>query len=330
MQQSFRKFNVFNGLLMGVIVLAAFAPIHRLPDRKPVPVITVTLTYRAVKLSSVEAPLRLAGAWEMEASDPRLGGLSALAAERGRFLAVSDLGAVVRFDPPTVPSPQASLLDLRDGPGRFGKKSSRDAESLVRDPRGRGWWVGYEQQHSLWLYDDRFSRALERVNLPRLGWANNRGAEGLLVRDGALLVLAENGRDALSIKQAASSRLKLHSGAEVADAARGPDGSGWVLLREKGPGGIKQSVGALQKTHDGYLIETLWPLPKAAFDNYEGLAITSLPDGRWRFWLVTDDGHRFQARTLLVALDLELPIARHDKSPAEVAGLSKKPSVETP
>jgi len=33
--------------------------------------------------------------------------------------------------------------------------------------------------------------------------------------------------------------------------------------------------------------------------------IRPLPGGGWRFWLVTDDGHRFKARTLLVALDLE-------------------------
>ena len=49
----------------------------------------------------------------------------------------------------------------------------------------------------------------------------------------------------------------------------------------------------------------------------------------WRFWLISDDGHRVMARTLLVALDLALRV-RHDKSPAPGTGLSKKPAVETP
>ena len=62
-------------------------------------------------------------------------------------------------------------------------------------------------------------------------------------------------------------------------------------------------------------------VPKAAFDNYEGMAIAPRPDGGWRFWLITDDGHRVMARTLLVALDY-VPPARHDKSPATGAGLS--------
>jgi hypothetical protein len=44
---------------------------------------------------------------------------------------------------------------------------------------------------------------------------------------------------------------------------------------------------------------------------------------------VTDDGHRFMARTLLVALDLaDPPRPRHDKSPAKDVGLLQKPSVE--
>jgi hypothetical protein len=102
-------------------------------------------------------------------------------------------------------------------------------------------------------------------------------------------------------------------------------------LRQKGLSGISQSIAPLRKTHDGYIVGPPWPLPKGPFDNYEGMAIEPLPSGRWRFWLITDDGHRVMARTLLVALDLALPVRpRHDKSPATGAGLSKKPTVETP
>jgi hypothetical protein len=311
---------------MAAAVLAAYAPMRSLPDRKALPPTAVALAYVPVSLPSGGGPLRLAGAWQLEAGDPRLGGLSALAIDAGRFLAVTDRGAVIRFDPPSAARPSASFADLREGPGSYGKKWARDAESLVRDPRGRGWWVGYEQHHSLWLYDDQFSRAKAGVDLPKLGWPDNRGAEGLLAQDGSLLVLAENGRNAVRIGPKGPHLLELDAGADVADAARGPDGSDWVLLRQKGLGGISQSIAPLQIADDEYRAGPSWPLPKAAFDNYEGMAIEPLPGGGWRFWLVTDDGHRFMARTLLVALDL----SRHDKSPAKNAGLSKKPSVETP
>jgi hypothetical protein len=331
LQQPFRKLWFFNGLLMSVAVFAAYVPMRALPNRRPMAPAIVALNCQPVELPPVAGPLTLAGAWQLEAGDPRFGGLSALTIDRGRFLAISDLGAVVRFEFPAAGHSSALLQDLRQGPGPAGEKWARDAESIVRDPRGRGWWIGFEQHHSLWLYDDSFGRELHTVDLPDLGWRDNRGAEGLIVRDGALVVLAENGKDAVSIGQGKPRALKLHADAEVADAAAAPDGSGWVLLREKGSGGISQSIAHLRKTHDGYQADPRWQLPKERFDNYEGMAIERLPDGRWRFWLVTDDGHRFMARTLLVALDLAVPVrTRHDKSPATSAGLLQKPSVEAP
>jgi hypothetical protein len=330
-QLSFRKFSFFNSLLMIVAVLAAHLPIRALPNRRLLSPAEVTLTYRPVALPPFGGPLSLSGAWELQASDPRFGGLSALAIDHGGFLAVSDLGAVVRFDPPSAASPQASLADLRDGPGDAGRKSSRDAESLARDPRGRGWWIGYEQRHSLWLYDQDFAQALAAIDLKRSHWRDNRGAEGLIAERDALLVLAENGRDAMRVRTAGIDPLPLDAGMDVADATRAPDGSAWLLLRSKGRGGISQSIAPLLEDANGYRIGPAWPLPQAAFDNYEGRAIAPLPGGGWRFWLVSDDGHRLMARTLLVALDLARPpVPRHDKSPADQAGLSRNPSVEAP
>jgi len=330
LQQSFSKFSFFNGLLMMMAVLAAFVPIRALPDRRARPPAMVPLTYHPVAMTPVDGPLSLAGAWVMEANDRRFGGLSALAIDGGQFLAVSDRGAVVRFDPPSVARPTISIQDLSDGPGPAGKKWGRDAESLTRDPHRRGWWVGYEQHHSLWLYDATFGRAVASIDLPRIGWRDNRGAEGLVVKDGALLVLGENGRQTIRIGSDRAQVLKLDANTEIADAARAPDGSAWVLSRQKGAGGVTQFIRPLTKTHDGYLAGPGWPVPKAAFDNFEGLAISQRTDGRWRFWLITDDGHRVLARTLLVALDLDLPIIRHGKNPATGAGLLKKPSVEAP
>ena len=321
--------HIFNGLSVGLATLAGFALIDRLPDHRPLPPADLPLDIRAVRLGSVDGDLRLAGAWELRSDDPRFGGISALAFDRGRFLAVTDRGAMIRFDPPGVARARVRLADLREGPGPFARKWARDAESLVPDPRGRGWWVGYEQRHSLWLYDNDFSAALASVDLDRPRWRDNRGAEGLVVDHGELLALGENGRDAIRVGPGRLTKLELQAGADIAEAATAPDGSRWVLLRKKGRGGIEQSIAPLQWTRDGYRTGRPWPLPKAALDNYEGMAIEARPDGRWRFWLITDDGHRIMARTILVALDLKLP-ARHDKSPARGAGLSNKPAVATP
>ena len=329
LQHSFMKSVVFNGLLVALPVALVFLLIRALPDREPLGSVSQQLTFHPVDLAPVRGPLRLAGAWELQADDRRFGGLSALALEGGTFVAVSDWGAIARFQPPASGRQTITLSDLRDGPGPFGKKWARDAESLVHDPQGRGWWIGYEHVHSLWLYNGGLNRALAHIDLHRPDWGDNSGAEGLLVSDGNLLVLGQNGRAAIRINGGKPVNLKLHTNAEVAEAARAPDGSGWVLLREIGAGGITQSVAPLERTHDGYRVGPAWPVPKGALDNFEGMAIQARPDGRWRFWLITDDDFRSSARNLLVALDLDLPV-RHDKSPAPGAGLSKKPAVESP
>lgn len=322
LQQSFRKIFVFNGLLLGAFVVLAYLPIHRLPDRRSHSATVEPLHYQPVALPPAQGPLHLAGSWVLTASDPRFGGLSGLALDRGQFLAVSDLGAVIRFDMPSASHPKAMISDLRVGPGRFGRKKSRDAESIVRDPGGRGWWIGYEQYHSLWLYDDAFRRSLAAVDLGQLGWPDNYGAEGLLTDGGQLLVTAENGRDAVVAGPAGIKRYALNAGLEVADAARAPAGSAWLLLRSKGLNGISQSIAPLLRDGRNYRAGASWALPKDAFDNYEGMAIEALANGNWRFWLVTDDGHRFMARTLLVALDYAPPA--QSKSPATRAGPPKQ------
>lgn len=329
LQHSFIKLYIFNGLLMSAAVTAAYLPMRNLPARRPLPPATVPLIYRPVELAAVEGPLDLVGAWEVNVADPRFGGISALTIDHGRFLAVSDRGSVARLDLPGSPTPQAWIADLRDGPGRWGTKWARDAESLATDPIGRGWWVGYEQNHSLWLYDRNFERALANVELNRPDWWDNRGAEGLLNDHGRLLVVAENGREAMAIESNQVDRIPLNAGADVAEAAGAPDGSSWLLLRAKGTQGISQQIAPLLKAKGRFQAGFRMPLPKGAFDNYEGMAIERRQGSGLRFWLISDDGHRVMARTLLVALDY-LPPARHDKSPAASAGLPKKPSSKKP
>ena len=323
LQQPFSKSLFFNGLMMLLAVGLAYLPIRALPDLRALPPATSGLVYRPVTLPAAEGPLRLVGAWELETEDHRFGGLSALALEDGHFLTVGDRGSVARFPKPMAGQASVWVADLRDGPRAWGERWARDAESLASDPQGRGWWVGYEQNHSIYLYDTGFGRALTGIDLRRKKWPNNRGAEGLLPEGEHLLVLAVNGRKTLRVDGGDLEDLPLRAGADVAEAASAPDGSAWLLLRSKGLDGIQQSIARLIRTEAGYLVGKPMPVPKAVLDNYEGMAIEQRPGGGLRFWLITDDGHRIMARTLLVALDLDLPIGQK-KSPARGAGLPKK------
>src|SRR5687768_13469181 len=90
LQHSFMKSPVFNGLLMAMAVAAAYVPMRALPARSALRAAIVALHYRTVEIESVAGPLRLAGAWKVSVADPRFGGISSLAMDRGRFLAVSD------------------------------------------------------------------------------------------------------------------------------------------------------------------------------------------------------------------------------------------------
>ena len=304
-QQSFMKSRFFSSLLIGGAVLAVYLPMRDLPDRRLRPPATTTMRYETVKLSPVRGPLRLAGAWRAEARDRRFGGLSALAIDQGGFVAVSDLGAAIRFDPPSAASPTVRIVDLGDGPGDPRFRTSRDAESLARDRSGAGWWVGFEQRHSLWRYDDEFAHGAIVAALDRPDWKRNRGIEAILVEGDSLLLAAENGREAVRIDRRGIARIAWSVGMEVADAATAPDGTQWLLLRGKGLRGISQAIAPLVRSATGYRIGALWAVPKAPLDNYEGMVIAARPGGGWRIWLVTDDGHRIFARTLLVALDLD-------------------------
>lgn len=305
---------------MTLAVCLAYLPIRALPDFPARPPAHAELSYRPVSLPTADPPLKLAGAWELSADDRRLTGLSALAIDGDSFLSVSDRGAVLRFDRPGARRPMAWLADLREGPGPWGEKASRDAESLAADPDGRGFWVGYEQRHSLLLYEPGFRRILARIALAGEGWSANRGAEALAADAAGLLVFGEDGRSAIRITASDISRPEFAAPADVAGAARAPDGSIWLLLRSRGLGGIRQSLAPLVEPSAARATGAPLPLPRGMFDNFEGVAIEGRSGGGWRFWLVSDDGHRFMARTLLVAIDYDAP--GHAKGPAPGAGSS--------
>lgn len=303
LQHPFMKPATLGAVALFLLTIAAFLWMRMLPQIPPRPTRDAPVRFDPVILPPASSsPLRLAGAWVLSSDDPRLQGLSGLALDGGRFAAISDMGFAVRFAPPTSPgSAVATFADLREGPGSFGRKVNRDAEAVMRDPAGNGWWVAYEQDHSVWHYDPAFRAADRTVWLDGLGWSTNKGAEGLALVGGQLTAFAESSREMVRLGPPIV-RIALPSGWDVSDAANAPDGSVWLLLRRDH--GAVEAIAPLVMVHGKAAVGESWVIPKGLFDNFEGMTIASRPGG-WRFWLVTDDGHRLFARTLLIALDLD-------------------------
>lgn len=248
------------------------------------------------------APFRLAGAWHLTGRDPRFGGISALAIDDGRLLAISDSGVVIRF---SRSRRSAGIGELPDGPGDKRFKVNRDAEALLADPRGRGWWVSFENRDELWLYDQSFSRALQRISLGKRPWRANSGIEGLVAEGQSLLLLHEAGENLIRVTGTRARVMPIAGArARLSDAVDIGSGRVMVVERRLTPLGFRNALVELERAGDTYRFGRRYPLPLGARDNVEAAAVEALPDGRRRLWLMTDDNFHGRMRTLLIALDL--------------------------
>lgn len=298
--------------LAPMLLLAAlgvgWSLIAKLPDRYPQPDRSTIIAFDPVALdSSGFAGTQLAGAWRLTSPDRRLGGLSALAVDRGGFVALTDSGVVIRFGLPRRGGlALARIADLPGGPGSPAGKKNRDSEALDRDPGG-GWLVAFEYAHQLWRFDSTFARVTGSRALPGGRWPANRGIEGIVAaRDGTLLLLAEDGRSLVRLSDRRMTIAPIAGAGPwaVADAALLPDGRLLVLRRRITAGGLRSSLAELAATGGTYRHRRELALGFGPLDNPEGMAAQRLPGGRIRLWLVTDDDFRWPMRTLLVALDL--------------------------
>jgi hypothetical protein len=285
-------------LLLPVLLLLAADSVRRLPDRQPLPDRAAAVRFEPLQVAGV------AGAWAVTVDDPRFGGVSALALDGDRLLALTDSATLVRLPRPGTGG-QVQLRDLPDGPGPPNRRKWRDSEALLRDPAG-GWWVSFENRHSLWRFDSGFQRALGRRALPSRGWAVNTGVEAM-VQDGAgLLLLREGGDLALRLVRGRLGRHPLSGpGGGIADAARLPDGRVLVLVRRVGPTGLANWIGQLERAPGGGgQVRLLQRVAVGPLTNLEAMAPERLPSGRTRLWLMSDNDFSDLRRTLLLALDL--------------------------
>ncbi|HEY0164771.1 MAG TPA: esterase-like activity of phytase family protein [Sphingomicrobium sp.] len=273
------------------------------PDRAELGWRTARIASSPIDLDAAAlAPFRLAGAWRLTSDDPRFGGISALAVDRGRLIALSDSGVVVRF---AASRRTAVIGELPDGPGHKGFKVNRDSEALAADVLGRGWWVAFENRDELWLYDHSFIKALRRIELGKQAWRLNNGVEGALSDGESLLLLHEAGRHLIRLSGTRARVLPIAgAGARLSDGVALGEGRWLVVERRLTPLGFRNALVVLERHGDGYRLGRRFALPLGVMDNVEAAAIERLADGGRRLWLMTDDNLQPPMRTLLIALDL--------------------------
>ena len=268
---------------------------------------TALVTFDRVSLGRTRlGPARLAGAWRLRSRDPRFGGLSALGFDRGSLLAITDAGAIVRLPLPRGGQGLATIRELPAGPSDGRLKRNRDAEALLRDPAGRGWWVAFERHHQLWLYDPAFTRAVGApVQLPGRSWDVNGGVEAMAAARDGLLLLVESGPSALLLRKGRLRPLRL-SGQRgtLTDAVALPGGGLLAIDRELTPFGFRTRLVRLAQTRKGVAVVAAVRLPVGPIDNIEGIAAQPLVGGGTRLWLISDDNFQLPYRTLLTAIDL--------------------------
>lgn len=290
----FRLAALLGLVLLPVIILAARLEMRDLPDRVPEQERTAAVRFEA------ERP----GLWRVVVDDRRWGGVSALAIDRGRLLALTDSGVLVSLPRPGTGG-LARVRELPDGPGPPDEKRNRDSEAMLRDPGGRGWWVAFEFRHSLWLFDPRFRTAIRQVPLRAFGFSVNRGVEAMVPGRARPDLLPEYGSEVLRNTGANWQRVPMRGAAgSVSDAAHLPDGRTVIALREVTTRGLRNRLAWLERDRSGYRLTPFAVLPLGPFDNVEGLAAEALADGSIRLWAITDnDGSRFR-QTRLLALRL--------------------------
>ncbi len=274
-------------------------------------------------------PLTFLGAWELRSDNGDFGGISALVALKdGRFIGVSDAGALIGFgltNDDTIDRPFIAVL-----PGAYGKRvtyEDRDTEGIAYDPVSGKVWVSYEVRHAI----RRFPTSLSRIDgavRPAImrNWIANKGTEALIrLNDGRFLAFAEGGADDGVYPAVHFSgdpvepgttyypfRYRPSDGYRITDGAQLPDGRLLLLERRVGfPQGFTAKLLILDPakimrdaTVSGEVIATL--APPLLVDNMEGLTITQ-DQGRTIVWLISDNNFNAIQRTLLMKFALTLP-----------------------
>ncbi len=303
----------------------------------PVPRAAFKIEARAVPNPVVvtQPPFRFVKAWTLTSANRDFGSISGMMRDSNGFTTISDHGALVRFkmsadstvyDASTAPLPRGCALDEL--------KTSRDAESLSRDPRTKEVLIGFEWTNVLCRSDPALVKAVKRTTPPAMRiWPVLGGAEALVaLRDGRTLVFAEQragggqtsplllfDRDPTS----ASARVtaltyRPPTGFRPTDAAQLPDGRIIIVNRRyEFPLSFSAVITvadladfATAGTVSGKVVAKLED-PSIA-DNYEAIAV-SQTGTRTFIWLMSDDNFIAYQSNYLVLLEVLDPKPRPAK-----------------
>jgi hypothetical protein len=250
--------------------------------------------------------------WHLTSSDSNFGGLSGLdILPGGGLLSVSDAGAFVWIDmQDAAPKGGGKIAYMRGLDGNLlpGKRAA-DAEGLaIRDGLAL---VSFEQDHRVLAFDLEGCGANAKgalvAQLPAeiVGRhiAPNKGAEALrLTAKGELIFGYEViFAGAAHIGQINNDRTAIFTTADTPPPGLALVGfaDGVSLYRSYDPVRGNRNVIRLE---DGRSFRLERPLK---VDNFEGIATQSLPGGRTRIYLISDDNFSSKQRTLLYVFEID-------------------------
>ncbi len=305
MQRKFSFAAPLGAIALFAAVLAGGVRFNALPDREAAPPAVAVLNLEPLEISASRMlPLALVGAWRVTSGEQRVGGISGLAVDGEKLVAITDAGVVLRFSKSLRPRMKVLVADLPSGPGDERFKLNRDSEAIFRDPEGRGWWIAFENREQLWLFDPDFSRVLERLSVPRAGMGENTGIEGLAGGAGGILAFPESGGSGLRWSDGRWVRARLKTSTPVSEAVQ--VGKDRILLVERRltTAGFRNALALVRA--EGRDFRTLWRkrLPVSWRDNLEAAAAEPIAGGGYRLWMMSDDNFHPRLRTVLLVVDI--------------------------
>jgi hypothetical protein len=309
--------------LMPWLFLCVLAGSTRRMDVEPIKSHDIIIEAERLIVPAIEtAPgLRYVDGWSLSSRDDDFGGLSSLIIEDGKFVSLSDIGAVIRFGIDAKGKiSDASIDPLPRGCASDGDKRDRDSESIARDPKTGTYWIGFEWRNVICRSDAALGKAerlIQPVAMKR--WSKTGGPEAIVrLSDGRFLIFAEfaEGSDALPIVLIAdrdptvpSARYSraLYMAPEhhfsPTDAAQLPDGRLLVINRRfEPPAYFSARLSLLDPIQHKVNRIAKFGRPGLT-SNFEGVAVSN-EGGRTFVWIISDDNYMWIENTYLLKFEL--------------------------
>lgn len=272
-------------------------------------------------------PLAFIRAWELTSSHKAFGGISGLTKVKDGFLALSDIGALIRFrithdemvrGGSINPLPKGCLPDMRE--------VSRDTESLTQDPATGQIWIGFESRNAICRTNREGTEALSVYAPPDMRqWRDVKGPESIVrLHDGRFLIIAEEppqGGDAspallFDRDPTDQSARRIHlryqppAGFHPTDAVELPDGRLLILNRRFSlPFRFASQITIIDPPTQnsevvlkGSIVATMES--PGLNDNFEALAL-SQNGGRTFLWVMSDNNYIPLQRTYLLLFEIK-------------------------